>query len=91
MRAQEKRRFAERWPDRVYRHLPETTQVVCEADGARCTVRASFDFLATNPHEGRGPSLARLISSTAQALHALLPHPPERSDQAKVARELIAA
>ena len=49
----EKRRFAERWPDRVYHHLPETTQVACEADGVRCTVRASFDFLATNPHEGR--------------------------------------
>ena len=49
----EKRRFAEHWPNRVYRNLPETTQVACEADGARCTVRASFDFLAVNPHEGR--------------------------------------
>src|SRR5688500_18693147 len=29
----EKRRFAERWPDRTYRHRPETTQVECEADG----------------------------------------------------------
>ena len=49
----EKQSFAERWPNRVYRHVPETTQVACEAGGARCTVRASFDFLATNPHDGR--------------------------------------
>ena len=49
----EKRRFAERWPDRVYRHLPRTTQVACEAGGTRCTVRSSFDFTAANPSDGR--------------------------------------
>ena len=49
----EKRFFAELWPHRVYRHLPKTTEVACEADGARCTVRASFDFLAVNPQQGR--------------------------------------
>src|SRR5215213_3570805 len=48
----EKRRFAERWPDRTYRHRPETTQVTCEADGARCTVRSSFDFAARNRRNG---------------------------------------
>src|SRR5215211_5539414 len=48
----EKRRFAERWPDRTYRHRPETTQVACEADGARCTVRSSFDFAARNRRNG---------------------------------------
>lgn len=49
----EKRRFAERWPDRNYRHLPKTTQVECEADGARCTVWSSFDFTAANSREDR--------------------------------------
>jgi len=48
----EKRWFAERWPDRTYRHRPETTQVTCEADGARCTVRSSFDFAARNRRNG---------------------------------------
>ena len=52
----EKRRFAERWPDRTYRHRPETTQVRCEADGARCTVRSSFDFAARNRRNGPAPS-----------------------------------
>jgi hypothetical protein len=47
----EKRRFAERWPDRNYRHRPETTQVACEGDGDRCTVRSSFDFDAGNPRQ----------------------------------------
>lgn len=50
---EEKRRFAERWPDRVYRHLPRTAQVTCEAGGAYCTVRSSFDFTAINPSDGR--------------------------------------
>jgi hypothetical protein len=48
----EKRRFAERWPDRIYRHRPETMQVSCDADGARCTVRSSFDFDAGNSRQG---------------------------------------
>ena len=42
----EKRRFAERWPQRTYRYRPETTTVACESDGARCTVWAIFDFSA---------------------------------------------
>ncbi len=49
----EKRRFAARWPHRTYRHRPETTQVACEGSGARCTVRSSFDFEATNPRQDR--------------------------------------
>jgi hypothetical protein len=49
----EKRRFAERWPDRAYRHRPETTQVSCEARGARCTVWSIFDFTAGNSRRGR--------------------------------------
>jgi hypothetical protein len=43
----EKQRFARRWPHRRYGHRPETTQVTCSA-GDQCTVRASFDFAATN-------------------------------------------
>jgi hypothetical protein len=49
----EKRRFAERWPDRSYRYRPETTQISCEADGARCTVWSIFDYTARHPQKGR--------------------------------------
>ena len=49
----EKRRFAERWPDRTYRYRPETAQVMCEARAARCTVWAMFDFSASNSQESR--------------------------------------
>ena len=49
----EKRRFAERWPERTYRYRPETTMVACESDEARCTVWAIFDFSATGPGRGR--------------------------------------
>jgi hypothetical protein len=44
----EKRRFAQRWPNRTYSHRPETTQVQCEDDGLRCTVKSSFDFAASS-------------------------------------------
>jgi hypothetical protein len=49
----EKRRFAERWPNRTYRHRPETTQVACEDGGARCTVRSSFDYSAASIQNDR--------------------------------------
>jgi hypothetical protein len=49
----EKRRFAERWPDRNYRYRPGTTQVACEADGNLCTVWSIFDFSAANARQGR--------------------------------------
>jgi hypothetical protein len=49
----EKRRFAERWPDRTYRYRPETTQISCESDGASCTVWSIFDYSAENPRQGR--------------------------------------
>jgi hypothetical protein len=52
----EKRRFAQRWPNRDYRHRPETTQVRCEDDALRCTVRSSFDFQATNTQRGQRSS-----------------------------------
>jgi hypothetical protein len=49
----EKRRFAERWPQRTYRYRPETTMVACESDGARCTVWAIFDFSAADAGQSR--------------------------------------
>jgi hypothetical protein len=49
----EKRRFAERWPQRTYSYRPETTTVACESDGASCTVWAIFDFSAAAPAHGR--------------------------------------
>lgn len=49
----EKRRFAERWPNRTYRHRPETTQVACEDGGARCTVLSSFDYTAASTQNDR--------------------------------------
>jgi|SRR5918998_2897593 hypothetical protein len=49
----EKRRFAERWPQRTYHYRPGTTMVACESDAARCTVWAIFDFSATAPGRGR--------------------------------------
>ena len=49
----EKRRFAERWPQRTYRYRPETTMVACESNGAQCTVWAIFDFSAAGPGRGR--------------------------------------
>jgi hypothetical protein len=49
----EKRRVAERWPDRTYRPLPNTKQVACEPSGERCTVWSSFDFSAAKPSAGR--------------------------------------
>ena len=49
----EKRRLAERWPDRTYYYRPDTTQVTCEARGDRCTVWSIFRFSAANSREGR--------------------------------------
>jgi hypothetical protein len=65
---EEKRRFAQRWPERTYRAYPETVQTDC--DGARdlCTVRAGFDFMAQNPGSGRrsaGRGTLQLIVSFA--------------------------
>jgi hypothetical protein len=49
----EKRRFAERWPDRNYRYRPETTQVACERGGTTCTVWSIFDYSATDARRQR--------------------------------------
>lgn len=49
----EKRRFAERWPDRSYRYRPETTRVSCTSGGTQCMVRSIFDFSAANLRRGR--------------------------------------
>ena len=49
----EKRRFAERWPNRTYRYRPQTTQVSCETERPRCTVWSIFDFSASHAWQGR--------------------------------------
>jgi hypothetical protein len=49
----EKRRFAERWPQRSYRYRPTTMQVACGAQVSHCTVRSLFDFSASDPRRGR--------------------------------------
>ena len=49
----EKRRVAERWPDRTYRYRPETAMVACETGGERCTVWTLFDFAAASSDRGR--------------------------------------
>ena len=49
----EKRRFAERWPQRSYRYRPTTMRVACGAQVPHCTVRSLFDFSASNPRRGR--------------------------------------
>jgi len=49
----EKRRFAERWPQRDYRYRPKTTMVACESDGPHCTVWAIFDYSAANSDQDR--------------------------------------
>jgi hypothetical protein len=49
----EKRRFAKRWPDRIYHYRPQTTQVTCEPGRVRCTVLSTFEFSAGNSQRGR--------------------------------------
>jgi hypothetical protein len=49
----EKRRVAERWPERTYRYRRETTQVACDTGGPRCTVWSIFDFTAASRDNAR--------------------------------------
>ncbi len=49
----EKRRFAERWPVRTYRHRPDSVRVECDADTELCTVRSRYDYTVANPRDGR--------------------------------------
>jgi len=46
---QTKRRFAERWPVRKYRHRPGTMSVRCDSQSERCTVRSVVDWEAASP------------------------------------------
>ena len=49
----EKRRFAERWPVRAYRHRPDSVRVDCDAEDELCTVRSRYDYTVANPRGGR--------------------------------------
>jgi hypothetical protein len=40
----EKRRFAERWPERVYTARPTSISTHCDADSATCTVTGVVDW-----------------------------------------------
>jgi hypothetical protein len=49
----EKRRFVQRWPERQYRHRPDSMEVACDSETATCRVRSVFDFEAENPRRRR--------------------------------------
>jgi hypothetical protein len=64
----EKRRFAQRWPDRDYRYQPDTLNVRCSPGTNTCTVRSAFDFEAVNPKQNersRGVGAHELVVSFA--------------------------
>jgi hypothetical protein len=64
----EKRRFAQRWPDRDYRYRPDTLNVRCSPGTNTCTVRSAFDFEAVNSKLGqhsRGVGTHELVVSFA--------------------------
>ncbi|EIM26977.1 hypothetical protein MicloDRAFT_00035300 [Microvirga lotononidis] len=49
----EKRRFAQRWPERDYRPRQDAIGATCNPAGEVCTVHAVFDFKATSPKRRR--------------------------------------
>ncbi len=64
----EKRRFAQRWPDRDYRYRPDTLNVRCNPGPNTCTVRSAFDFEAVNSKldkRSRGVGTHELVVSFA--------------------------
>jgi hypothetical protein len=64
----EKRRFAQRWPDRDYRYRPETLNVRCSPGTNTCRVRSAFDFEAVNSkrdERSRGVGTHELVVSFA--------------------------
>ena len=50
---EEKRQFVRRWPVREYWPRRETMRTSCDPAPPICTVRALFDFKASNPQTGR--------------------------------------
>jgi hypothetical protein len=62
--AREKRAFVRRWPERDYRHRPESIDVACDADGETCSTRSIFDFSAYNPRRGRRSEGSALLELT---------------------------
>lgn len=49
----EKRRFAQRWPERDYRPRQDAIGATCNPAGEVCTVHAVFDFKAASPKRRR--------------------------------------
>jgi hypothetical protein len=48
----QKRRFAQRWPVRNYRHRPGSLDVRCDDAGKHCRVQSILDYDAANPERG---------------------------------------
>ena len=62
----EKRRFAQRWPDRNYKYRRDTMNIRCGSDGNTCTVQSTFDFVAGNSNldrRSRGVGTHELVVS----------------------------
>ncbi|WP_375409750.1 hypothetical protein [uncultured Methylobacterium sp.] len=58
----DKRRFAQRWPERRYAAQPGAIQTSCNAAMRTCIVRATFDYRAQNPARGtRSQGIGELV------------------------------
>jgi hypothetical protein len=49
----QKRRFADRWPVRSYRHRPGSIRAACEERTRICLVRSVYDYSVENPRSGK--------------------------------------
>lgn len=50
----EKRKFAERWPERIYAALPETIKTRCDPDTATCEVTGQVQWDCRSPEANKG-------------------------------------
>ena len=58
----DKRRFAQRWPERRYAAQPGALRTSCNAATRTCIVRATFDYQAQNPARGtRSQGIGELV------------------------------
>ena len=58
----DKRRFAQRWPERRYAAQPGAIRTSCNAEMRTCIVRATFDYRAQNPARGtRSQGIGELV------------------------------
>ncbi len=57
----EKKRFAQRWPERDYQARQNATGAECNPDGTVCKVHTVFDFKAANPARRRASEGAGVL------------------------------